>query len=641
MRLCDEFRFQRVTTERLPEWADANRRLPSATSAVPGPWRTEAVEVARGPMMAVHEPGVRTITVACAVQLMKTELLLNIIGYTAACEPGPVMLVQPNEAAAAKFSRERLAPMTRECAALKSKFDPRVRMGEDSLFFKQFTGGFVAVESAGSPMNLASRAVRTVLMDEIDKYEMTKEGDPVALAEARMATFGERGRSVRVCSPTITGASRIWQSYQQSDQRRAFITCPHCSEEFSPRFFEHVQWTKSETEHFPNTAAIYCPRCGAAISEDERRKAVTTKLGIRWYQTKPFTCCGIDQVPMQTRTWEWDEKNQIGYACCTECGKRAVPNRHAGYQASQLLSPYTTVVALAAEWLQAAESPEDKLTFRNTKLGEPADTETLIENVHVADLMARRENFPDKLPNEIVGLFAGVDVQTGSDVSDGSLHCYVWGYAVDRQMWSVYTKILTGDVRLPAIWDQLDEILLYRFEHEAGGRMVIAAAAIDAGDGKISETVVNFCRARRARNVFAIKGASDRSSASWGELWPAAKAERSRKSGFRVKVIGSNAAKMAVYNRLAIPEPGPGYVHFGTDWTAERFEQLTAEKYSRIRRGGFELRRFVLPRGRANEALDGTAYSLVALQGWIARGNSLEKTRRLIDNWKPQEVEHV
>ena len=38
----------------LPEWADTFRRLSASTSAIAGKWRTESVEVARGPMMAVN-----------------------------------------------------------------------------------------------------------------------------------------------------------------------------------------------------------------------------------------------------------------------------------------------------------------------------------------------------------------------------------------------------------------------------------------------------------------------------------------------------------------------------------------------------------------------------------------------------------
>ena len=280
--ILEAFRPAPVSTMTVPDWADANRVLPSATSAVAGRWRTAAVEVARGPMMAVTEPGCALITVAAAVQLMKTELLLNILGYIAHLDPSPVMLVQPKQDAADKFSRERLSPMIRACPTLRNLFDPRVKMGEDSLSFKQFRGGFVAVEGAGSPMNLASRAVKVILCDEIDKYEMTKEGDPVALAEARTATYGENAKRVRVCSPTNTNQSRIWQSYQASDMRKPFIACPHCQHEMSPGFFRHVQWSKSESgDHFPMTAAIYCEACGCAWTEARLSRPRVESSGIR------------------------------------------------------------------------------------------------------------------------------------------------------------------------------------------------------------------------------------------------------------------------------------------------------------------------------------------------------------------------
>ena len=534
--------------------------------------------------MGFDEFGVRTLTLCWAVQLGKTETILNIIGRQVHFDPCPIMVVYPKREACDKFMRERLGPMIRECAPLLERFDPRLRMGEDSLKFKQVRGGFIALESAGSPMDLASRAVALVLMDEIDKYEDTKEGPAVKLAEARMATFGQRAKSVRVCSPTLTDKSRIFQSYMESDQRRAFIACEHCQHEFSPRFFQHVQWNKSEHDHFPATAAIFCPKCGSAMSEDWRRKQVTTKLGIKWRQTRPFLCCNVEQMPEQTESWDWDDENQIGYATCINCGKRTVPNDHAGYQASQLLSPFTTVAALATDWISVKESPEDKMTWRNSKLGEPADVEQVTDNVDIADLLERREELGEYVPDEVVGIFAGVDVQTGSDLSDGSLHCYVWGFTLDRQMYSLHTSILEGDVRLDVTWRRLDDIFRGRFYRKSGVTMSILAACVDAGDGKISEVVIDYCRKRRASNIYAVKGSSERVSA-WGEIWPGVKAKKTRETGFRVKMIGSNAAKMAIYTRLGQRE-GSGTMHFGMDWDKNQFYQLIAEKLVHSKRGG-------------------------------------------------------
>jgi phage terminase large subunit GpA-like protein len=94
-------------------------------------------------------------------------------------------------------------------------------------FYKAFTGGFLALAGAGSPDNLARRPIRVLLADEVDKYPITREGDPIALAEERTATFGLNWLSVRACSPTVEDESRIADSYAESDQRRASVVCPH------------------------------------------------------------------------------------------------------------------------------------------------------------------------------------------------------------------------------------------------------------------------------------------------------------------------------------------------------------------------------------------------------------------------------
>jgi phage terminase large subunit GpA-like protein len=64
----------------VPEWADTYRKLSRSAGAIGGAWRTSRVEIARGPMMAVTEPGVRTITLKTATQMLKSEMLLNTAG---------------------------------------------------------------------------------------------------------------------------------------------------------------------------------------------------------------------------------------------------------------------------------------------------------------------------------------------------------------------------------------------------------------------------------------------------------------------------------------------------------------------------------------------------------------------------------
>ncbi len=71
-----------------------------------GRWRTSTVEVARGPMLAVNEPGVHTISAMVCTQLMKTALLENVFGY----HSGGQWLLSPSLRPAIAFSPSMSCP---------------------------------------------------------------------------------------------------------------------------------------------------------------------------------------------------------------------------------------------------------------------------------------------------------------------------------------------------------------------------------------------------------------------------------------------------------------------------------------------------------------------------------------------------
>jgi phage terminase large subunit GpA-like protein len=631
----------------VPDWADTYRRLSSATSAIGGPWRTSRVEIGRGPMMAVTEPGVQIITAMTCTQLLKTSLLENVIGYYAHLDPCPMLLVQPKEDAVRKFVKERLAPMARESAVLTPILSgDRERGGEATLNYKPFNGGFLALESAGSPTNLAMRAIRVTLLDEIDKYEVSpKEGDPLPLAEERSATFQGRGRlNLRACSPTWTEESRIFKSYTDSDQRRAFVACPHCKFEQALHFFKHVQWAKdSDGNHLTNTAQIVCENCGQPWSEAERMRLITTKGAIKWRQTKPFTCCGVRQEPLIERRWKWDRVNDVGRAVCKECGDRTVTNHHAGFTASKLFSPFITVAELAAMWIAAKNDNETKQTFYNTQLGEPFELQ-VAKAIEGSGLMDRREEYPPagatwRVPKEVVRLTCGVDVQPSSNAKEGRLEYEIVGWGRGEESWSIEFDVLQGDPSNHGpggVWDQLDQILKRALEHERGGRMVISATCIDSG-GHNTQDVYQFCRSRLARNVWAIKGASDKSG-QWSPVWPIPKQERGKikQTGFRPVILGVNAAKEAIRQKLFTTERGPGFTHFNMEWNAGQFAQLTSEKLVLEKKAGITIKSWQLKPGHANEALDRRVYAYAALQGLKAvRKLNLERAADALEGIIP------
>ncbi len=602
----------------LPDWADKYRILSKKNSANPGQWRTSRVEVARGPMLSVDEPGVEMISLMVCTQLMKTAFLENVIGRIIHADPGPTLVIYPNEDAAEGFSKERLTPMIQETPVLRDLVgNPRSRKSENTIDVKHFPGGFVAMVSAGSPMNLAARPVRYVLSDEIDKYAPTKEGDPILLGEERAATYDEKGISlkIRCCSPTIEETSRIYASYMQSDQRRPYLQCHSCNHWQYLEFFRHVHWPKNGAHHETSEAKIFCDKCNKPWTERQRREALKT---VRWLQTRPFVCCGKGQDPRINLNWDYNDEFKIGYALCAHCGKRAVSNHHAGFTASKLYSPSITVVKLAEKWIDAEKDAESKQTFYNTQLALPFKTDATKE-VKSSDIAKRQEEWGMLIPNGVCVITAGVDVQPSSDDRIGRLECEVVGWNENEESWSLAYQVFTGDPAQLEVWDALDQFLLKTWQREDGQRLRLMSACVDSG-GHNTEEVYKFCMAHAVRNIWAIKGASDRMG-QWSPVWPAPQFRRTRnrqrKPRRPVKIIGVNAAKEAIRQRLLITEPGPGYCHFPSGRPPGYFDQLTSERLVIERKGGYMVRRWDLQSHRSNEALDTRVYAYAALQGLI------------------------
>lgn len=611
----------------IPQWADEYRRLAREEGSTAGKWRTSKVEIARGPMLAVTEPGVHVITAMVATQLLKTSLLMNVFGYFAHLDPCPMLLVQPKEDAASQFSKERVGPMIRETPVLKNLVgSSKTRDSDETLLYKSFPGGFLALAGAGSPDNLARRPVRIVAYDEVDKYPITREGDPLELGDERMATF-VNWLSIRACSPTVEDESRIAISHAEGDQRRASVECPHCGHRQFLDFFKHVEWAKEEDgTHRPKTAAIYCECCGTSWSEGERLKALQT---IRWHQTKPFQCCGHMHSPLDAyekawrakaddpigAVWDWWEGDRwaVYRAKCPDCGEWSVPNEHASFQASKLYSPWVKDVPprIAEKWLRAKDDEEKKQAWWNTQLGLPYRAKVGRE-VAASALMERREIWGAEVPDGVAVITAGVDTQ------DDRVEIEIVGWGRGEESWSIRTETLEGDPSLPELWERLNAVLERPLLRADGRVFTISACCIDSG-GHHTQEVYSFCRERRMRKVWAIKGRSE-TSGERSPIWPSGKVTRRRSRDYKPVIIGTNSGKDRISSCLQIETPGPGYMHFGPEWDAGRFEQLATSNRLTVKRGsGRSYRVWEKRRDRADEALDCRVYAYAALWGLIVQ----------------------
>jgi phage terminase large subunit GpA-like protein len=408
-----------------------------------------------------------------------------------------------------------------------------------------------------------------VVADEVDRYPPSAgaEGDPLALAEKRTATFHNRKR-IKVSTPTIKGLSRIDAAYEESDQRKFHVPCAHCEVQ-QVLVWGQVHWPEKE----PENAAYFCPHCGVKWSERERIKAI--RAG-KWIASKPFK--GI-----------------------------------AGFHISELYSPWSTLGKMAVDFVNVKAFPERLKTWVNTTLGEVWEESTDSKDPEV--LKTRAEDYDLRLvPAGALMVTAAVDVQ------GDRLELYIWGYGIGEEAWVLDYKAFHGDPVNALVWQQLLEYAKQPIEHELGAHVVPRTVAVDSG-GHHTQEVYNFCRVNAIRRLpeglqefLAIKGQGMRGKPIMGK--PTSqdidyKGQRIT-NGVKLWPVGSSAGKELLYSRLNVDVPGAGYVHTTKALPEDFWDQLIAERLVTRYVRGYPTMEWQLPRGRRNEALDCAVYAYAA-----------------------------
>lgn len=551
----------------MSQWADRERWLSPEASAEPGKWDTSRAEYQRGIMDAICDPVVHTVVVMSSAQVGKTEIVNNIVGYHIHQDPAPILVIQPTLDMAEAWSKDRLAPMLRDTPALRGKVkDARSRDSGNTLLHKTFDGGHLTIAGANSPASLASRPVRIVLADEVDRYPVSAgaEGDPVSLARKRTTTFWNR-KLVLVSTPTVKGASRIEEAYLQSDRRRYWVRCPHCT---VPQVLSwaNVQWAEDR----PDAAQYLCAaeKCGTLWNDSERWAAVAAG--------------------------EWKPQGEF----------RGI----AGFHIWEAYSSWVLAGDIATAFVEAKGNPERLRVWINTSLGETWEEEGTRP---AADKLAERcEAYgPEDVPDRALALFCGCDTQ------DDRLEAKIIAVGQDEETWIVDYEIFPGDPAQPAVWNDFDRWRLQTRSLADGRRLKVHTTCVDSG-GHHAAAVYAFCRSRFGQRVYATKGAPGQRP-----IWP----KRASKSKTRdtVFLIGVDTAKDAIYGRLRIEapkaedgtlldDPVPGLIHFPADLPADYFAQLTSEKKVTRYQLGRPYWVWDLPKGKRNEALDTMVLALAA-----------------------------
>lgn len=513
-------------------------------------------------MDAITDPSVSEIWVEKSAQVGWTEILNNTIGYFVHMDPSPIMMVQPTKDAAEEYSRDRLAPMIRDTPVLAARFsDEKSRDSTNTLRHKTFAGGVLSLAISNSPSSLASKPIRVILFDEVDKYPVSarQAGDPIGLGKKRTTSFWNR-KILGGSTPTRKGTSKIDAKFAESDQRYYFVPCVHCRE-YQRLRWSQVRWDDGK----PESARYVCAHCATLWTDADRHESV--RRG-EWRATKPFK--GI-----------------------------------AGFHLNELYSPFVTVVSIATNFLEAKKTPETLQQFVNESLGEVYE-DTSGQVIEAAPLLERREPYgAENIPEGVLLLTAGADTQ------DDRVEVQILGWGADEECWIIEQRVFRGDPGKQQLWREVDAHLQQAFTTEDGRQLLVEAACIDSG-GHNTQAVYDFVVSRKRRRVWAIKGVAGTGKLAWPK-----KATRTAKSRATVFVIGVDTIKSVLYGRLGkVGEPGPGYIHLPHEADADFCKQLTSERsFTRYVRGRASVVWQPREKGAAQEAQDCWVYGYAAMVG--------------------------
>lgn len=574
------------------QWADAHRYLSTKQSPKPGRWRTDNNPPLREPMdcYSARSP-VQDIVLCFPIQFGKSEVETNCVGYVMHHAPGPMMACLPGEVSMNKWINQKLNPLIDETHAVREVLTSTAsRNAANQKDFKDFAGGQLYVEHAGSPARLKSTTVRYLLVDELTEFanNLRDGDDPLKMLEGRTSAFPARYKRMYVSTPGVRGACRITELWDRSDQRLYHVACPHCGE-LQALEWEGLHWTPGATAETVDHAWYACRECGAMIEESHKTAMLRDEAAggtARWIPTRPgrrirgyHINCLYYQIGMGPR---W--------------------------------------LDLARMWLESQGDHAALKTFVNDRLAR-AWEERSLANVRANIIQDRAEPIPIGLaPHGVIWITAGVDTQ------DDRLEVQIVGWGRKRRAVILGYYKLYGDPQHEEVWTELTDLINRGVRHASGIILPISATAMD-GRGHRTQAVKDYARKaliRRPMPIFGAKAANavPLSKPKIEDTNFAGKADTSD-NALRTWTVGTVHIKHTLYRRLAADaelveqaaadpkkqDPALRHFRFPETLPEDYFGGLVAEIFDPTKG------RYVKRKGAArNEPLDTLVYAWAATQ---------------------------
>lgn len=571
------------------EWAGKYRFLDERSSSMPGKWKNEMTPYLVGIMDEFNNYQTEKIVFCKCTQLGGTEALNNMICFSVAQDPAPMMIVYPTSELADSVVEQRIKPMLKASKETKKHFKERNSTKKEL----QFDNMYISIVGSNSPSELASRPIRYLFLDEVDKYpnESKKEADPISLAVERTKTFNNR--KIYMCSTPTTRTGHIWEEKEKADiEKHYFVPCPHCGE-FIELKFSQIRWPddneKLSAADKAEFAQYICQECGSTINDSDKMEM------------------------LQKGEWRTVKEN-------TKFTKTVA------FWINTLYSPFTRFSQIAKAYLIAKDDTEALHNFTNSWLAEPWEDTKLKTNAET--VMERQTDLPEFVVPEWTRLLtAGVDVQ------ETSLYYIIraWGDYLTSQL------ITRGQV---TSFRDIERIMNLEYMKPDGTVKLVDLCLIDSGDQ--TDEVYDFA-AMNSEWCLPSKGTS--SMINYFKLSSVNKTS-SKAYGMTLALVDGGKYKDMIAGRMK-RENGTGswMVFDGID--LEYCTQVTAEHKITEKGGGGKLRtRWVQKTSHAdNHYLDCEVYGMAAadILGvrslFLQDNNSAPVARDPVVNSPPQRQE--
>ena len=598
----------------ISEWAGKHAWIPEEGNAEPGRFRLSRMPHQAAMLDDPIDPGVREVYWMMASQFSgKTLMLAFIVEFCIAVLRKSILMSRDTKDRAVEWMRDKFLPTARATPCMNGLLrEPRKRDSESTVVSRKFPGGVFKIIGAKSRGAFRSGSAGKIFQDEIDAYEITKEGDPCALIDRAAKTFSDSWK-IKCSTTTLKGFSRIEAGFLSGDQQYYFLPCPICGE---------FQYLKDEQLKFSFTAEEH-ERLKPILNHECNVSNHTWAIGkfpVIDTRRALYICEHCRRGWMDTQRIEAYMSGHPDNPPVVVNGKELRAEWRAtasfkGIRSRSLSGMYATIGLekgfdnylhqFAEKFLEAKRGGRETLMawlnmFANKSFEDEA------EKIDWKGLIDRAEDYePDEaIPPQVVW------INFGADIHPDRVEILFYGWGSGEESWCLSHHIIFGDFDMPScqerVWDYLSN---KKFNHPVLGPMTWSAGGMDSGHQTKVKAVYQFCGKHRSMNLFAVKGFEELTGGAIYE-YKVEKVYGGRRLNLHTDVI-----KSTIYDRLRNKEPGPRYIHFPKERRGQFgtifYNQLCSEKRVPVKqpKGGYVWRWMKIHTKARNEILDMTVYA--------------------------------